>query len=222
MTDKQAKDGIFISCEGGEGVGKTLFLTSLSQKLKSLGVSTLVTREPGGTGIGEQIRQIFSHPPEGEPLTAEAELFLLSAARAQHVMHKVIPTLKRGVWVLCDRYYDSTYVYQGLLRQLNHDFVDYVVQSSIYGIQPRLTFLLDCSTEVSFDRLQRREEEKSNGFRPTRFDKAQREQHESIRQAYLSLAKDFPQRIEILDAQLSARDMAEQALKILKSKGLLA
>ena len=107
--------GLFISIEGGEGVGKTVFCQRLMDQLRQDGVDAVFTREPGGTAVSQKIREIFMNPPEGESLEALAELYLISAARVQHVARLIGPALDQGRVVVCDRFYDSTRVYQGEL-----------------------------------------------------------------------------------------------------------
>ncbi len=205
--------GIFITCEGGEGVGKSTFLQKLIQQLSDKKIPVVGTREPGGSAVGEALRPIFNHPPEHEALTPEAEFLLISASRVQHIVHKIQPALHAGKWVICDRFTDSTLVYQGILGGLSRDFLDRVIMHSTYGVIPNLTFLLDCPVEVSLERVQKR---RADQPRETRYDRADRAYHVKIREAYLQLSEEFAHRYVILDAQQSTDTIVAQALRKLE------
>lgn len=223
MDHSPVKKGLFISCEGGEGVGKTAFIKQLSQQLRlHLQIEPILTREPGGTKIGEKIREVFNHPPSDEILSTESEFFLLSAARSQHVQCKIQPALKLGCWVICDRFYDSSYVYQGHVKGLAFDFMEPIIKASCHGLHPDLTFLLDCPVDVSLERIQYREVAQNKNYRATRFDKEHRDFHERIRQAYLDVAQKSPQRFHILNTQKSdSKALAAESIKLFKDKGWL-
>ena len=212
------KRGIFITCEGGEGVGKSSFLQGLLKALKSKGIQLLLTREPGGCAVGEAIRSIFSHPPKNEALSPEAELFLVSAARVQHVTHTIQPQLNAGVWVLCDRFTDSTLVYQGVLGGLSRAFLDLVNEQASKCTLPEITFLLDCPVDISMSRIQKRGNAKQ---KETRFDQATQAHHAQIRDAYLRLAQEFPDRFIVLHADRPLADLVEEAVLKLEKRGIL-
>jgi dTMP kinase len=199
--------GKFISIEGGEGVGKSSFLSNISKVLKARGINLVQTREPGGTPAANKIREIFNHPPKEDSLTMETEAFLVSAARAQHCGKLISPALDRGDWVLTDRFADSTRAYQGILGGLNKEFLENLISSSTQGTQPDITFLLDCPVEISLDRLGQRTDAK------TRYDNASIDDHNKLRQAFLEIAKEHPNRFAIIDASHTAEAVASAAIK---------
>lgn len=201
--------GLFITCEGGEGVGKSSFFEKLHLALTKKGLDVVKTREPGGSPVAEAIRSIFNNPPSGEKLAAESEFFLVSAARVQHLLSKVVPNLDAGKWVLCDRFTDSSLVYQGILGGLPRDFMNAVNRVASFNLVPHTTFLLDCPVEVSLSRVTKRNIENSQD---TRYDRADRSYHVKIREAYLQLAEEFKSRYVILDSQRSTDDLVKDAL----------
>ena len=159
---------LFITIEGGEGVGKSFFIKYLSESLKQQGFDHILTREPGGTKLAEKLRALLSDPITAEEeLCMEAELLIISAARAQHVQHKILPSLSSGVSVLCDRFADSSFVYQGKLGGLTEDFIENITNKCTKGLQPDLTFLLDCPLELSQERMQGRT---NDGTEVTKYD----------------------------------------------------
>lgn len=188
--------GVFITLEGGEGVGKSTNLGYVREFLEARGKSVLGTREPGGTPLGEGIRGLFLG--EGE-IVAEAELLLVFAARAQHLQKVIEPALAAGTWVVCDRFTDASFAYQGGGRGLDWDFIRKLEARVQKGRAPDLTLLFDAPVEVGMARAKNRgsgdrlEAESLAFFR-------------RVRQAYLDLAGAFPQRIKIIDA---ARPLAE-------------
>jgi dTMP kinase len=207
--------GVFITCEGGEGVGKSSFLEGLLLALKNKGVQAVGTREPGGSPVAEAIRPIFNHPPKDDPLTPEAEFFLISAARIQHVVNKIEPKLHAGVWVICDRFADSSIVYQGILGGLSRSFLDTVIHHSTFHLTPHTTFLLDCPVDVSLARVKKRS---LDDPRDTRYDRADRVYHVKIREAYLQLAEEFQNRYVILDATASTDVLVQKAIQKLEER----
>ncbi len=215
--------GKFISIEGGEGVGKSSFTAALLAQLQqSLGSGVVATREPGGTPVADRLRQIFVRPPDEDPLSPMTELLLVSAARAQHIFAKIKPALRRGDFVVCDRFYDSTRVYQGILGALDRSQVELIIAASVGDTNPAVTLLLDCDVDVSLQRLQRRQ--LSPGNNPgdvSRFDSAGREYHERLRQAYLQLAREYSARMVVLDATPPTEVVVQQALSILRQRGLI-
>lgn len=205
--------GFFISCEGGEGVGKSSFLEKLKTEIQLRGHTVIATREPGGSPVGEAIRPLFNHPPTDDPLTPEAEFMLISASRIQHVRNKIQPAIDTGSWVLCDRYFDSSLVYQGIIGGLDRKFMDLVIKHTTFGLNPDLTFLLDCPVDVSLARIQKRTLSQPG---QTRYDQADRAHHVKIREAFLKLADEFPKRYAVLDAQLSTAELVVEATKHLR------
>lgn len=203
---------LFISIEGGEGVGKSLFSASLQKYLESKNIPVLKTYEPGGTPAADFLRHTFLNPPPEESFLPETELFLVSAARAQHVGKRLRPTLAQGVWILCDRYADSARVYQGVMNGLSEDLVEGVIRLSTNNLEPDITFLLDCDVGIALERMTQRGGEKS------RFDAKKKEYHEELRRAFLQIAKRFPHRVHILDASQSPEKVLQDAIKIIEAK----
>jgi dTMP kinase len=180
----------FITLEGGEGVGKTTNLAFIEDYLTQRGVDLLRTREPGGTPLGERIRGLLL---DSEGMNSSAELLLVFAARAQHLEEVIRPALGAGRWVLCDRFTDASYAYQGGGRGLDLSVIGFLEQWIQAGLQPDLTLLLDTSIEVGMARVQERAatdrfESESLGF------------FEKVRGAYLERADKYPERIKRVDA----------------------
>lgn len=190
----------FISIEGGEGVGKSTFIEGLMRQLGSL--PSLRTHEPGGTPLATEIRRLFVNPPEAPYATTE--LCLVSAARAQHVEAVIKPALKAGKWVICDRFADSTRVYQGILGGIPRKDIEALINFSTGGLEPDLTFVLDCPIEISMARLSRRRDS-------SRFDQKAAGFHNGVREAYRHLSEQFTDRMVILDASRSLDDLWQQA-----------
>ena len=187
--------GRFITFEGSEGCGKTTQIQSLSARLKQEGREVLLTREPGGTKAGEKIRDLLQHAPEGEGLTAEAEVLLFTASRAQLVREQVLPAIERGVYVLADRFLDSTTVYQGVARGLDAEAVAAINRFAVGECMPDTTFLLDLPVHEGRRRISERS--------PGEEDRMEREGDdffEKVRGGYLDLAKREPERFIVLDA----------------------
>lgn len=206
------KIGRFISIEGGEGVGKSLFLTEISSKLSERGIVCALSREPGGTPIANKIREVFSSGEDAEDFTPEGEFLLVSAARAQHVKHFIEPKLNVGHWVICDRFSDSSRVYQGHLRGLDSTFIESVIRKSTFGITPDLTFLLDCDTALSQSRVSAR------GKVESRYDAASLQTHETLRQGFLKVSREFPERMKVLDASRPVCDSVMEAMRIIEDR----
>src|SRR5471032_2706845 len=146
----------FISLEGGEAVGKSTQIERLAARLHGLGHKTLVTREPGGTPLGESIRHLLKHAPEGRGMTPETELLLFLASRAELVRKVIVPALDAGTWVLCDRFLDSTTVYQGAGRRLPLEIVTRINAFAVGPHLPGLTLVLDLDQEEARNRLLKR------------------------------------------------------------------
>lgn len=183
--------GRLITLEGVEGVGKSTLLPVLKEFLLSHGVSVLATREPGGTPLGEQLREVLLGTEE--PMVAKAELLLMFASRAQHIDTVILPAIRKGTWVLCDRFTDASYAYQGGGRQLGSDRVEAIEGWVQEGLQPDLTLLLDASRETSLARTRQRRS-------LDRIESEGDEFFERVRQGYLAQAEKHPQRIRQIDA----------------------
>lgn len=202
--------GRFISFEGGEGAGKTTQITRLAAFLRERGKEVLLTREPGGTALGEDVRKILKFADYGDTLTQEAEALLFSAARAQLVREVIVPALERGVYVISDRFTDSSVAYQGAGRGLGEAAVSAVNRFATGGLEPDLTVLLDLEPSVGFARVRSRAGE--NGDKQDRMETMELAFYERVRAAYLKLAEKFPQRFFVVEANDSA-DVISEKLK---------
>ncbi len=203
----------FISIEGGEGAGKSYLALGLQSRLQQLQYQVLLTREPGGTPLADSIRQLFLNPPE-KP-TALAELFLVSAARNQHVQSLIKPALAADAWVICDRFYDSSRVYQGDLAGVPPAVLESVIEHSVEGCHPAQTFLLDCPVDIAMSRVQKRS--RDHGAGPgNRYDEGSQEMYHTLRSAYLRRAGDFLDRIIVVDASQTPEQVLENAWTQLK------
>jgi dTMP kinase len=194
----------FITFEGSEGCGKSTQLGLLATRLTKAGVPLLVTREPGGTPIGEQIRHLLQFAPESVAMTPETELLLFEASRSQLVREIIQPALDRGCVVLSDRFADSTTVYQGVARRLDQEMVGHLNAFAVGNCWPDLTFLLDIDVATSRARMMRR-------VRPAvgidRMEQQPREFYEDVCRAYRDLAKRYPHRVRIIDATGSIEEI---------------
>ena len=219
-VDVSDKTTFFLTVEGGEGVGKSSFCRAFQDRVQFAGQPLVWTREPGGTEMADRIRALFLDPPAHEALTTEAELFLVSAARSQHVRKFIEPQLAAGRWVLCDRFFDSTRVYQGILGGLPEQALETCLQMSVGSCVPDLSFVLDCPVDIALYRLDERSRQTSQeaDFDNNRFDQADVSYHEKLRQGFLSLAKRFPDRIVVLDASQSPDEVVEQAWRQLQAR----
>jgi len=204
------REGLFISFEGGEACGKSTQVSLLEECLQAAGVAVLRLREPGGTAAGEQIRHLLQHDAAGESLVPEAELLLFAASRAQLVRERIRPALAAGTWVLCDRFFDSTTVYQGVARRLPPEQVEMVNSFAVGGKLPDVTFLLDLPVPVAMERLRQR------GRKTDRMEGAPPEFHEAVRQGYIALAQKHRERICLLDGGSEPAELHRQILAQLK------
>jgi dTMP kinase len=187
--------GKFITFEGGEGTGKSTQAGLLAHKLESLGLGVLVTREPGGSPGAEIIRHVLLSGA-AKPLGADAEAMLFAAAREDHVRCTIEPALAAGKWVVCDRFADSTRVYQGALGQVDRRLIKGLERVSIGALLPDLTLILDVPVDVALERLALRRGDAA----PDRFEAENVEFHEKLREAFRALAADEPERCVIIDA----------------------
>lgn len=187
----------FISLEGSEACGKSTQIERLVDTLRQRGEDVAVTREPGGTPLGEMVRKLVKHAPEGKGMCDQAELFLFAASRAQLVRQMIQPELEAGHWVVSDRFFDSTTVYQGLARGLPVEQVAAVNHLAVGETQPGLTLVLDLETEEALRRLRRR-------VRPVgqedRMEAMPADFYEKVRQGYREIAEKEPERVRIVDA----------------------
>jgi dTMP kinase len=187
--------GRFITFEGGEGTGKSTQAAMLASRLKSLGVAVLLTHEPGGSPGAEIMRHVLLSGA-AKPLGPEAEAMLFAAARADHVKCTILPALTSGKWVICDRFADSTRVYQGVLGAVDERVIKALERISIGDLQPDLTFVLDLPALLGL----RRAAERRGSSSPDRYEAEQVEFHQRLRDAYLALAAAEPHRCVLIDA----------------------
>lgn len=187
------KPGRFITLEGGEGVGKSTNLAFMRELLAGRGVETVVTREPGGTPVAERIRLLLLETG-AEPVGEVAELLLIFAARDQHLRQVIRPALQRGAWVLCDRFTDASYAYQGGGRGMDVNTIACLEQLVQGGLRPDLTLLLDAPVAVSIARTAQR------GGSPDRFESEKQDFFERVRAAYLQRAAADSGRYRVIDA----------------------
>lgn len=196
--------GLFVSFEGSEGCGKSTQIGHLASWIGSHGLAYLTTREPGGTAAGDQIRHLLQHAPEGHGLVPEAELLLFAASRAQLVREVIRPALTAGQTVICDRFHDSTAVYQGVARRLEFSEVEMINTFAIGATLPDITFLLDMDAHHAYARLHKR---------PGPADRMESEPlafYQAARDGYLRIAGNEPDRFVILDASLPEKAIAEK------------
>ncbi len=190
---------MFITFEGSEGSGKTTQLTRAAEYLQSRGMVVVRTREPGGTPIADRIRAVLLDATN-QALTPLGELLLYAAARAQHVAEKVRPALERGEIVLCDRFADSTWAYQGFARGLGVELVTQVNTLATGGLEPDLTLLYDLPVEIGLARARARADRLPQDQREDRFEREQLDFHRRLREGYLRLAEMHRNRFRVLDA----------------------
>lgn len=184
--------GLFITLEGPEGAGKSTNREYLAERLREQGIDVLLTREPGGTPLAERIRELLLDPSD-EPMAADTELLLVFAARAQHLQQVIRPALARGCVVLCDRFTDATYAYQGGGRGLSVERIAQLEQFVQGELHPDLTLIFDLPVEIGLARAAAR-------GRLDRFEQEGRGFFEAVREAYLQRAAQAPQRYRVLDA----------------------
>ena len=198
--------GKFITFEGGEGAGKTTQAERLCQSLERKGFETLLTREPGGTFGAEAIRELVLSGAH-ERWSGMTELLLMYAARLDHVEKLIKPALERGVWVVCDRFSDSTMAYQGYARGVDRARIQAVNDAVMDGFVPDLTLVFDIDPILSQKRVEARNEEL------TRFDTETLDFHKTIQKAFISIAEEFPDRCKVIDAASSRDDIAVNVLR---------
>ncbi len=196
-------NGRFITFEGAEGCGKSTHIRLLGDRLRALGHEVVVTREPGGTPLGESIRGLLQFDAAGESPVPAAETLLFCASRAQLVEKMIRPALARGAWVLSDRFYDSTYAYQGYGRGFDLAQLRAIMTFAVGGLRPDLTFLLDAAPATEDARLASRI---AAGQEADRFEREAADFHSRVRKGFRQLAAEEPDRIHIIptDGPVSA------------------
>jgi dTMP kinase len=185
--------GAFISLEGIEGVGKSTNVAFTADAVRRAGYEVVTTREPGGTKLGERVREWILEGDHGQ-LSAEVEALLMFAARARHLDEIIRPALAAGRWIVCDRFTDATFAYQGGGRGASHALLAALQAEIQKGVQPDLTLLLDAPLDVGASRIA--------GRKPDHFEREQRSFFERVKAAYQSLAEQHPERIKVIDASV--------------------
>ena len=199
--------GRFITLEGIEGAGKSTAVAVVSKLLQAAGLPLLTTREPGGTDLGEDVRRLLlGH--KHQSMSDDTELLLMFAARAEHLQQKIIPALRQGQWVLCDRFTDATYAYQGGGRGVPDQRIALLEQWVQADLRPDLTLLLDLPVETGLQRAARRSA-------PDRIESQHNSFFQRVRNAYLQRAHKEPGRIKLIDAAASESQVAEQLTQVL-------
>lgn len=202
--------GRFITFEGGEGVGKSTHIRALAEFLGTRGIDVLLTREPGGTLLGESVRALLQHDAGGEPPLPRAEVLLFCASRAQLCEQVIRPALEDGVWVLCDRFEDSTLAYQGAGRGWRIDELRRISRFASGGLMPDLTVLLDLPAEVGSRRVRERA-----GVQD-RIEREDLDFHQRLRDGFLRLASEEPERMRVVDADRGVESVKADVRRIVE------
>lgn len=205
MSKNDDTRGYLITFEGSEGSGKTTQVNRIAERFEKHNFDVLVTREPGGTDIGEEIRRILMHSEVGSKMTPEAELLLFAASRAQLVREVISPAIASGKVVLCDRFLDSTTVYQGVGRRIASEPVTMINKFAVGDLMPDITVILDLPAEVGLERARHRAREM-----PDRMEQENIEFYRKVREGYLVLAKALPGRFIVVNASKSIEEVEEE------------
>jgi len=202
---------LFITFEGIEGCGKSTQAKRLVNRLRELAVPLVFTLEPGGTTVGQKIRLILLDS-RNQHISPLAELLLYAADRAQHVEEIIKPALEQEKWVLCDRFFDATTVYQGYARGLDMKLIVTLNEKASPGIRPDITFLIDCAVEVGLKRaLKRNKIQFQEG--QDRFEREKKDFHEAVREGYLTMAMEDRERFVVVDGTLKEDELEEIIFK---------
>ena len=209
-------EGRLITLEGIEGAGKSSHMQFIAEKLQQAGKEILLTREPGGTELGEGIRELLLKNNE-EAMSEETELLLMFAARAQHVQQLILPALAEGKMVICDRFTDSSYAYQGGGRGISTEKISqleaWLFSGALSGFKPDLTLLLDLSVETGLSRARARGEADRFEIETVSF-------FQNARDTFLRIAQDEPDRVKVIDAEQQLEAVQSSILKVLVEQGL--
>jgi dTMP kinase len=205
--------GKFITFEGGEGTGKSTQAAMLARQLESFGIAVQVTREPGGSPGAEIIRHVLLSGA-AKPLGADVEAMLFAAARDDHVRCTILPALERGKWVICDRFADSTRVYQGILGNVDQRIIKSLERVSIGDLAPDLTVILDVPVSLSVGRAGQRR----GSSEPDRFEAENAEFHEQLRKGFLDIAAKEPDRCVVIDARPAREEVASAVWTTVQSR----
>ena len=201
-------EGVFLTIEGIEGAGKSTLVEFIKDQLTQKNIPFIATREPGGTPIAEQLRQLLLHH-SAEKIYPETELLLLFAGRSQHIHEVIQPALDNNQWVICDRFIDATYAYQGGGRQMDTSMIKILEDFTLKNLQPDVTLLLDLSEETGLARI------KSRDSKIDRFEQEKIEFFKRVRKVYLERAQAEPHRFHIIDASLPLPQIQKNILFIL-------
>jgi dTMP kinase len=207
--------GAFITFEGSEGCGKSTQVLRLAARLEQAGVRTLITREPGGTAIGEKIRDLLQFAPESFAMTPETEVLLFSASRSQLVRETIQPALKQGTVVISDRFADSTTVYQGVARKLSPEIVERLNAFAVGPARPDVTFILDVDVKTARARMLRRVRQVAV---PDRMEQESVEFYERVCQGYRELAGREPDRFIVIDGAPSPDEIENEIWNALTNR----
>ena len=203
-------DGKFITFEGGEGVGKSTQIKLLAERLVNLKQKVRVTREPGGGEIGERIREILKN--QSGNVDSICEIFLLFAARRDHFVNLISPWLKEGCFVICDRFYDSSLVYQGFLKKTSIEDIMKLKYMAIGNFEPNLTIILDVSADISIRRIRTRR------LVDDEYDKMSWQKHDTVRNGFLKIADIFSHRVVLINAEGSEKAVFSKVWRALEKK----
>lgn len=207
------RKGFFITFEGGEGCGKSTHIKALAQYFADNSIPCICTREPGGTPLGEKVRELLLTAKEGNSMDSRTEILLFEAARAEHVESLIKPALAEGKIVLCDRFADSSSAYQGVARKLSQSDVSFLNTFAVGGLTPDLTLLFDIPPQIGLERANKRDAGDSDRMGSQNFSF-----YEDVRRAFLNLAEKDAQRWRIIDASGTKEETFEKVLNAIKEK----
>jgi dTMP kinase len=211
----RSKQGLFVTFEGGEGSGKSTQIRLLADRLRRMGIDILVTREPGGSPGAEAVRHMLLSGA-AEEFGTRMEALLFAAARNDHVEELIRPALASGAVVLCDRFLDSSRVYQGVTGNLEPSFIQNLERVAINGVMPDCTIILDLPAAEGLKRARARAESEPQPSEPDRFEKEELETHEKRREAFLDIADEEPLRCRVVDALATPEVIAEKIFSIVE------
>lgn len=209
------RKSLFITLEGGEGVGKSSLVPRLAAFFEQRGTQVLCTREPGGTLLGEAIRRLLLEVKKDVRIYSTAELFLFLAARSQHLDELIMPALEQGKVVLCDRFNDSTIAYQGIARGLGGEYVADLCKKACRGKEPDLTLLLDAPVQIGLQRTRNVHKENAAAGSMDRIEAETVAFHEAVRQALLKCAEKEPGRFIVIDASKTQDEVCSSAINLI-------
>lgn len=208
--------GRFITFEGPDGSGKSTQASLLADRLKAVGVDCVLTREPGGTPVGEAIRNILQYDSVGDGMNPLTEIFLFEASRSALVNSLIIPALEDGKWVICDRFADSTTVYQGYGRDYDLKTLNLLNSAAVQGLDPDVTVVLDVAVDDGFARLEKRNKE--SGSEMDRMEREEKAFHERVRKGYLEIADKYPDRCKVLNGSGDVEKVAEEIWGVISNR----